>query len=506
MAGLIILNSAEMAEADRLAVAAGVASASLMERAGEGVAAIAMRLWQQRPVAVLCGPGNNGGDGFVAARKLAEAGWPVRLGLLGEKAALKGDAALMAGLYEGKIEPLTPAVLEGAGLLIDAIFGTGLTRPIDGAAKAMIDAANAHPAPVLAVDLPSGVNADTGAVMGTAIRAARTATFFLKKPAHVLFPGRALCGAVDVIDIGIPPAVVEKIRSRTIENQPELWGGTFRRPAFNAHKYTRGHAAVVSGGRLKTGAARLAARGALRAGAGLVTVLTPPEAAVENAAQLTSIMLREAADALAIAAVLEDKRFTAALIGPGAGISTATQEKTLAILKSGAAAVLDADALTSFEKEPQTLFSALRPNDVLTPHAGEFSRLFKGIDSDALGKLDAARRAAALARAVVVLKGADTVVATPDGRASINVNAPPDLATAGSGDVLAGFVAGLLAQGIPAFEAASAAVWLHGACGQAAGPGLIAEDIPEALPHVLKLLLTPPQQPQQAPRGEMPSS
>jgi NAD(P)H-hydrate epimerase len=403
----------------------------------------------------------------------------------------------MAGLYDGKVEPLTPAVLEGAGLIIDAIFGTGLARPVEGAAKAMIDAANAHPAPVLAVDLPSGVNADTGAVMGAAIRAARTATFFLKKPAHVLFPARALCGPVDVIDIGIPPTVLAKINPRTAENQPELWAPVFRRPSFNAHKYTRGHVAVVSGGRLKTGAARLAARGALRTGAGLVTVLSPPEAAAENAAQLTSIMLREAADARAISAILEDKRFTSAIIGPGAGASDATRAKTLAILKSGAAAVLDADALTSFEGEPQTLFSALRPGDVLTPHAGEFARLFKGLEPEAVGKLEAARKAAALAGAVVVLKGADTVVAGPDGRASINVNAPPDLATAGAGDVLAGFIAGLLAQGMPAFDAATAAVWLHGACAQSAGPGLIAEDLPDALPRVLKLLLAPPQPPPQ---------
>ncbi len=495
MAGLIILNAAEMARADQLAVEAGVASASLMERAGEGVAAVAMRFWQQRPVAVLCGPGNNGGDGFVAARKLAEAGWPVRLALLGDKAALTGDAALMAKLYEAAVEPLTPAVLEGVGLIIDALFGTGLARPIEGALKAMIDAANAHPAQVLAVDLPSGVNADTGAVTGPAIRAARTATFFLKKPAHVLFPARALCGPVDVIDIGIPHSALQKISPRTVENQPELWAPQLRRPSFGAHKYSRGAVAVVSGERLKTGAARLAARGALRAGAGYVTVLSAPDAAEENAAHLTAITLNEAGDANAISAFLQDKRFTAAVIGPGAGVNAATREKVRAILRSGAAAVLDADALTCFEQEPQTLFSALRTNDVLTPHAGEFARLFKGIDPDRLGKIEAARQAAALARAVVVLKGADTIVASSDGRAAVNVNAPPDLATAGSGDVLAGFVAGILAQGTPAFEAACAAVWFHGACAQALGPGLIAEDLSDAMPQVLRLLLSPPQPP-----------
>ncbi len=320
MAGLIILSAEEMRRADALAVEAGVASASLMERAGEGVAQIVQRSFEKRPVAVLCGPGNNGGDGFVAARFLKDAGWPVRLGLLGERNALKGDAALMAGLYDGEVEALTPALLDGAGLIIDAIFGTGLARPVDGPARVMIDAANAHAAPVIAVDMPSGVNSDTGAILGAAIRAVRTVTFFLKKSGHLLFPGRAFCGAIDVIDIGIPAAVLAKIEPRTAENHPVLWAPQFRRPSFGAHKYSRGHAAVVSGGRLATGAARLAARGALRAGAGRVTVLSPPEAAAENAAHLTAVMLREAADARAIAGVLEDRRFTAALIGPGAGV------------------------------------------------------------------------------------------------------------------------------------------------------------------------------------------
>ncbi|WP_089412279.1 NAD(P)H-hydrate dehydratase [Amphiplicatus metriothermophilus] len=495
--GPVLLTAAEMGRADALAVKSGVASASLMERAGEGVAAAVMRGWSKRPTVVLCGPGNNGGDGFVAARKLAEAGWPVRVGLLGERENLKGDAGLMAGLYGGEIAPLTPALLEGAGLIVDALFGTGLSRPLDGAARAMVEAVNAHPAQVLAVDLPSGIDADTGDVAGgdagAAIRAARTVTFFVKKPGHVLFPGRALCGAVEVVDIGIPFSTLEEIRPRTFENQPAIWAREFLRPGFSAHKYSRGHAAVVSGGRLKTGAARLAARAALRAGAGLVTVLTPPEAAAENAAHLTAVMLREAADAAGVAAVLEDRRFTAALIGPGAGVEPETARKTLAILRAGAAAVLDADALTCFADRPEALFEALREGDILTPHAGEFARLFPDIDIAALGKLEAARRAAARAGATVILKGADTVVAAPDGRAAINVNAPPDLATAGSGDVLAGMALGLRAQGTPGFETAAAAVWLHGACGQAAGPGLIAEDLPEALPQVLRALLTPPE-------------
>ena len=492
MTAAIVLSAAEMNEADRLAVKGGVASLALMERAGASVAELARRGWEKRPVAVLCGPGNNGGDGFVAARHLAEAGWPVRVGLLGAQSALKGDAKIMAERYKGYIEPLSESVLEGAGLIVDALFGTGLARPLEGEARSIVEAANAHPAQILAVDIPSGINADTGAVMGAAIRAARTATFFLKKPGHLLFPGRGLSGVIDIFDIGIPPSVVETIRPQTFENQPEIWGHAFRRPGSTAHKYTRGHAAILSGGRLKTGAARLAARGALRIGAGLVTVLTPPDAAAENAAHLTAIMLREAADARAVGAILADRRFTSALIGPGAGVGEATAEKALAILNSGAGAVLDADAITSFSYDPARLFGALRAIDVLTPHEGEFTRLFSDLKVESIGKLEAARQAAARSGAVIVFKGPDTVVAAPDGRATINRNAPADLATAGSGDVLAGFIAGLRAQGTPAFEAAGIAVWLHGACGQAAGPGLIAEDLPEAVPEVFRTMLEPP--------------
>ncbi|HXI86497.1 MAG TPA: NAD(P)H-hydrate dehydratase [Parvularculaceae bacterium] len=491
MTDLIILSAAEMGRADALAMRSGVASASLMEKAGEGVARILLCAYDRRPVAVMCGPGNNGGDGFVVARLLTEAGWPVRVGCLVDKAALKGDAALMAGRYGGAIEKLTPALLDGAGLIVDAIFGTGLMRPVEGAARAMIEAANAQGAPILAVDLPSGVNADTGAVMGVAIKAARTVTFFLKKPAHLLFPGRALSGPVDVVDIGIPRAVLDEINPKTMENEPPLWRAVFPRPSHRSHKYNRGHAIAVSGGHLKTGAIRMAARGALRAGAGLVSILTPPEAAAEIAAQITAIMLREAGDAAAIAKILEDKRFTAALIGPGAGVGEATRGKAFAILRSSAAAVLDADVTTSFAGDPRALFAALRPGDVLTPHEGEFARLFPDIPIEALGRLEAARAASARAGAVVILKGADSIIAAPDGRAAINVNAPPDLATAGSGDVLAGFVLGLLAQKMLAFEAAAASVWLHGACGEAIGPGLIAEDLPDALPRVLSALFAP---------------
>jgi NAD(P)H-hydrate epimerase len=488
----ILLTAAETRDAEARAIAGGLSGKAMMEAAGEAAASFIIRTMSPRPAAILCGPGNNGGDGFVIARKLKQAGWQVRLALFGERAALKGDAALMASLYDGAAEPLTPAALEGAGVIVDALFGTGLSRTVDGAAKTMIEAANAHPAPVVAIDIPSGVDADTGAVLGAAIEAMATVTFITRKPGHLLFPGRALCGQTHVADIGVAAEHVAGAKPRCFENHPALFVGEWRRLTWATHKYVRGHAAVVSGPRLKTGAARLAATAALRAGAGLVTMLSPADAANENAAHLTSVMIREADGAAAIAATLADPRFTAALIGPGAGVGAETRASVLVILASSAGAVLDADALTSFANDSAALFEKLRPDDVLTPHAGEFARLFPQEAALPGGRVAIARAAARRAGAVVVLKGADTVIAAPEGRCAINANAPFDLATAGSGDVLAGVITGSRATSMIGFESALSGVFLHGACGQIAGPGLIAEDLIAALPRVLSALLAPP--------------
>lgn len=503
----LVLSANEMRAAERAAMDAGTASAALMETAGGKAAEIIQRAWSARPVTVASGPGNNGGDGFVVARELANAGWPVKVGLVGEREALKGDAKLMADLFEGEIVPFSPELLSGAGLIVDAIFGTGLARDVDGAPKAAIEAMNAAPAPVFAIDLPSGVNADTGAVMGTAIQAARTVTFHARKPGHLLFPGRALSGAVDIADIGISDEASAKAEPKTYENHPALWGAMFPRPRWGGHKYTRGSVMAVSGGPLNTGAIRLAAEGALRIGAGLVTVLSPQAAAPVHAAHLTAIMLRVCDNEEHLAAHLEDAdRISMCVVaGPAMSVGAKTQRNVLAILNSKAGAVLDADAITSFADEPQALFSALRPDDVLTPHMGEFARLFPE-EAKLDGKLAMARAAAEKAGCIIVLKGADTVIAAPPsgddgGRVLINANAPPDLATAGAGDVLAGIIAGLKAQGMDGFTAAGAGVWVHGATGQAVGPGLIAEDLPRAVPTVLRQLFAPPQQqPQQAPQ------
>ncbi|HYM30776.1 MAG TPA: NAD(P)H-hydrate dehydratase [Candidatus Cybelea sp.] len=479
-----LLSVAEMSRADAFAVAHGVAGETLMENAGAGVAREIARRWSPRPVVVLCGPGNNGGDGFVAARLLKRGGWPVRVALFGAREALKGDASAMAARWDGPIEGLSPDALTGAGLIVDALFGAGLARPLDGAALDTIRAAAGSGIPIVAVDVPSGVHGDGGAVLGGAAQAHVTVTFHCRKPGHLLLPGRGLCGETVVVDIGIPQAALSEIAPKQWENTPAVWGAAFRWPRLDGHKYDRGHTVVISGGIDATGAARLAARAALRAGSGLVTAASPVEALAVNAAALTSVMVRGFRDSNDLAGLLQDSRKNAIVVGPGNGLTAATRANVLAILATGRAAVLDADALTVFAEEPAALFAAIRGPCVLTPHAGEFARLF-GQGGD---KLERARSGAAVSGAVLLFKGADTVVAAPDGRAVINANAPPELATAGAGDVLSGLIGGLLAQGMPAFEAAAAGAWLHGETAASFGPGLIAEDLSEVLPAVLRKL------------------
>jgi len=491
-----LLTPAEMAEADRLTIAGGTPGIALMEHAGRAVADAVARHPLGTRVIVVAGPGNNGGDGFIAARVLAERGYPVRMLLLGDGSALRGDAAQAARLWGRPIEPATPEAVARAGVIVDALFGAGLNRPVDGEARAMIEAMNASGAPIVAVDLPSGINGATGAVMGAAVKARESVTFFRRKPGHVLLPGRLHAGKVRVADIGIPESVLGSVRPRTFANGPDLWLRAFPVPRIDGHKYSRGHAVVVSGGIAFTGAARLAARAALRAGAGLVTLASPREALAVNAAASLAVMVRPVDGAAELSALLADARLNTVVLGPGGGVGAAMRDQVAVALDGKRAVVLDADALTSFADDPAALFAAIAAHPdrpvVLTPHQGEFGRLFKSVLQlpENSSKIDAARAAAQAAGAVVLLKGPDTVIAAPDGRAAINENAPAWLATAGAGDVLAGLIAGLLAQGMPAFEAACAGAWLHGECGREAGPGLIAEDLTEALPAVYRRLLT----------------
>ncbi len=484
-----ILTVEQMYEADRYATKHGVPSLTLMENAGATVADEIVKRWKPRPTLVLCGPGNNGGDGFVVARLLKAKGWEIRVALLSTRDALKGDAAAMAKRWDGATKPLSAHAIDGAELVVDALFGAGLTRPLEGVAKETVAALNASSAPVIAIDVPSGLHGDLGrALDGVCVEADVTVTFFRKKPAHLLMPGKLRCGEIVVADIGIPAAALETIRPRIFENGPELWGAAYPWPDPLAHKYARGHCVVVSGPAHATGAARLAARGALRVGAGLVSVASPPDAVSVNAASLTAIMVKPFAGAKGLSDLLKDKRLNAAVIGPGCGVGGGTREMVAAVLASRAAAVFDADALTSFSDQPNALFALLRGPAVLTPHEGEFARIFPGLLAKSQNRIEAALTAASAAKCTVLLKGPDTVIAAPDGRAVINSNAPPALATGGSGDVLAGFIGGLMAQGLGAFDAACAAAWLHGEAAQRFGPGLIAEDLPEILPAVLAAL------------------
>jgi hydroxyethylthiazole kinase-like uncharacterized protein yjeF len=483
-----IMSIAEMAAADAAAIETGLPGITLMENAGSAVALAIMERFDRTPVAILCGPGNNGGDGFVVARRLAEAGWKVRVGLLGGRERLRGDAAEAAGAWSGGTEPLDPSLLQGAGLVVDALFGAGLSRPLEGDAGVMVEAIRLSALPVVAVDIPSGVHGDTGEILGDAAPAALTVTFHRPKPGHFLLPGRLCRGELVTAPIGIPEHVTERLGIRLWANRPGLWHDLVPRRTPMSHKYRHGHALVVGGGPASSGAARLAARAALRAGAGAVTVVCPDDALPIYASQLTAVMVAPVRGEADFGRQLEDDRRNGILLGPGGGVGEPLRRKVALSLKTGRACVLDADALTSFAGEPETLFKMVDGPCLLTPHEGEFARLFR-LEGD---RVTRARRAAAESGAVVLLKGGDTVVAAPDGRAVIQPEAPPTLATAGSGDVLAGIALGLLVQGMPVFEAAAAAVWLHAEAAKAFGaPGLIAEDLSEMLPRVLADLLGP---------------
>jgi len=490
-----ILTVAQMGAADRAAIAAGTPGAVLMERAGQAVAEAIEARFAPCPTTVLVGPGNNGGDGYVVARLLRERGWPVRVEALAP--ARSPDAQAAAASWSGGVEPFNPRG-PPAELIVDALFGAGLDRPLSAEPARLALALERAGTPVVAIDVPSGLAGDSGQPLGgVCFRAQLTVTFHRRKPAHVLQPGRALCGEVVVGDIGLGDIALgdgggaeeksqDAPRATLFENTPEFWRARFPWPAVGAHKHTRGRLVVVSGEAWSTGAARLAARAGLRVGAGLVTLLSPPEALMVNAAHLEAVMLRPFDTDEDLEAAGSDA--DCAVIGPAAGVSDVTLSNVLALARTGAALVLDADALSVFRDDPAELFSILDRDDILTPHPGEFERVFPGLLKSEPERISAARAASARAQAVVLLKGPDTVIAAPDGRAAVNLNGTPWLATAGSGDVLAGLIGGLIAQGMDSFEAACAGAWIHAACAEAFGPGLISEDLPGLVPMVLKQL------------------
>ncbi|MGW9230326.1 NAD(P)H-hydrate dehydratase [Pseudorhizobium sp. NPDC055634] len=476
---ITLLTPKEMSAADAAAAASGIDSYGLMEKAGQAVAAAALRHHPQtRRFVVLCGPGNNGGDGYVAARVLAEAGAAVAVFALDPGTEPGGDAGRARYRCPLPALPLSDLVLRPGDTVIDAVFGAGLAREVPESLRTLISAVDATGVPVVSVDLPSGLDGRRGTPLGAAFRAKQTVTFMARKPGHLLLPGRSLCGDVEVVDIGIPWRIVRGAAGVLRVNDPLLWRHLLPAPDAGSHKYRRGHLAVFSGGASHTGAARLSAEAGLATGAGLVTVASPPDAVAVNAAQLTAVMVREIEDAAAIGEWLASSKLSAFVLGPGFGVGAKARDFVSAL--GGRPLVLDADGITSFRDFPDILFETYRgePRLVLTPHEGEFHRLFPDIgEAEELSKVEKAIAAAQRANAIIVYKGADTVVAAPDGRAVINENAPPWLATAGSGDVLAGMIGALLANGMPAFEAAAAGVYLHGEAARHAGDGLTAETL-----------------------------
>jgi len=492
-----LLTVDEMAAADKAAIAAGLLGLTLMERAGRAVAdAVTRRVRPGASVLVLCGPGNNGGDGFVAARILSERGLRITVALAGARSALKGDAGEVARLWPGAVETLDAVEPAAFDLIVDALFGAGLSRPLADDVAGIVAAVNASDRPVIAVDVPSGLSGDTGVAAGPVVRAAETVTFFRLKPGHLLQPGRSLCGVVTLADIGITAEMAfgGGRQPRTFRNHPALWRDCWPVHGVGTHKYQRGSALVVAGGLSGVGAPRLGARAALRVGAGLVTIACHPEALAAHAARgPDALMQRPIPDAPALSALLADQRLSAVLAGPALGLDASARDVVMSLLRTQVPAVFDADALTLLAVRPASIRRLCERRGapcVLTPHEGEFARLFGGQAGirHAPSKLERARRAAAFSGCIIVLKGPDTVIAHPDGTAAINATGSAALATAGAGDVLGGLIAGLLAQGMPAFEAACAAVWLHGKAGDALGPGLIADDLPEAILPITRSL------------------
>ncbi len=489
----ILLTSEQARAADAWALEHGVSSLSLMEAAGKAVAEITAEYLGSPSevdgdVVILCGPGNNGGDGYVAARYLGAQGYSVSLMTSCRTDALKGDAREMAGQWAGNQATINTAKFKKAGAIIDALFGTGLSRAIESELAEVIDAINKSPALKIAVDIPSGLCADTGQPLGPCVQADATVTFFKKKVGQTVAPGRFLCGGqehIHVADIGIPEACISALSVSAFENIPSLWGVAFPHAGPATHKYHRGHLLVLGGKEPTLGASRLAALAGLRVGAGLVTLASPTESYAIQASALTDVMVRRFEGPVGFMGIASDARMNTVLMGPGAGVGEKTADLVQDVAGSGKSLVLDADALTSLVGKVNDLRGAGGDADVImTPHDGEFGRLFPEI-SLVGDRVAAARQAASESGCFIVLKGVSTVIAAPDGRAAVTTNAPAWLSVGGTGDILSGAIAGLMVQGMPAFEAACAGVWLQGEAAMRAGRGLIASDLLSQLPKVL---------------------
>ncbi len=480
-----VLTAGEMIAAERAAFGSGIPAFALMTRAGEGLANAILAKRKTGTILFLNGSGNNGGDGWVAAELLRRKGWQVKCCALKIPDDYSCAAAEAYGKWQGEVVEF-PEDLSGFDVIVDALLGTGLVRPVEGRLAEWINAVNQTSAIKVAVDISSGVSSDTGEVLGTAFAADLTVTFSQKKRGHLLMPGLELSGDVDVVDIGIDP-----VAATVFENDPGIWKDQIPHPGKGDYKQTRGHLLVIGGEAGMSGAARMAARAGLRSGAGLVTTLAPAAALSTYAEKQLAVMSAGYETTKEFSKIVNSEKFSAFVIGPGNGVGAKTRGRVLEVLATGKPCVLDADALTSFEAKPEALFKALHDQAVLTPHLGEFRRLWPGLDpshDSGADKITSTQDAAKRAGAVILLKGPDTVMAHPGGKTLVNIHASPDLATAGSGDVLAGIIGGFLAQKLKPLLAAGAGAWIHGEAGTRLGQGLIAEDLIEEIPMVLKKL------------------
>ncbi|MDB5396081.1 MAG: uncharacterized protein JWM91_3587 [Rhodospirillales bacterium] len=478
-----LLDVASARAIDQAAIAAGTPEIDLMERAGAATVAAIRARWQPVSTLVLAGPGNNGGDGYVVARLLVEAGWQVRIAGACARERLSGAARIAADRWQGAMRAIDPDILDGAELVVDALFGTGLRRPLDGALRATVEALNARPVPVVAVDIASGIDSDTGAILGAAVKANLTVTFFRRKPGHFLLPGRLNAGDIVVSTLDVSDAVYAAIPASLFANTPDLWIADFPWPTQDSHKYTRGHA-ILLGGTAMTGAARLAAHAAQRIGAGLVTIAADPSVVQLYAAWRADLLVTALPSGDSFRDLLADRRLNAVLLGPGSGSDARLEAAIAAALDAEVGLVLDADCFRILAERANGLLERLNGHVVMTPHEGEFARLF----GKPAPRLPAALKAAREICATLVLKGSDTIIAGADGKAVINTGAPPDLATAGSGDVLAGLIVGLVANRLHPMLAATIACWVHGEAASLFGPGLLAGDLADLVPRVLAVL------------------
>ena len=484
-----LLTPRQMALADQLTIDGGTPGINLMESAGAFLAKVTQAHFADADrVLVVCGPGNNGGDGFVLARLLSEAGFAVELNIPLGTGKINGDAKIAFERLPREVSQADAPEWDSYELIVDALFGAGLAKDIEGELGKTVSSINASPARIMAVDLPSGINGETGALCGNAVISDVTATFFRLKPGHLLLPGRSHCGLTEVGQIGIQNAVLDEVGAKTFHNTPALWEACLPIHHITQHKYSRGHTLAVSGPITKSGAARLMASAALRMGSGLVTLASSAEVLAIHAARLDSVMFAQAGNADELRQLFADSRLDCICMGPGMPPDDTTRASVSQALEANKNTVLDAGGLTAFEGQQDALLNQISSHQrsvVITPHPGEFERLFPDLAKMA-SRLEMARQAALVLSATIVLKGPDTIVADGDGRAAIASNAPPWLATAGSGDVLTGMIAGLMAQGMRGFKAACAAVWIHGEAASIIGSGLVSSDMDYGIQQVIR--------------------